>query len=589
MLSQNSKNGFTVKAFQGDAKTMLTFNMTKQQSKSLAGFTIQCKPENIQPYFLLNELHFEKTTGYAQNKLEPQNSTLNSPIQSFRWVHVPGNYHQQGIPVYGNYTYIVTSRYFDSKGLLKTIDNSLSVEVTILVQPFTKGNIQISFTRGFVQSQAFVHHFGEDALLKPKKYDLTFNTNQPAGKNNTGKEYSFADEYKWSGFTARNTIFELLNEVKNNPELSLNVMAYDLNEPDIVQTFLDLAKEGRIKIILDNASLHHNSKNSKPEDLFEDAFIKSLPENSKPEDYMIRGHFNRFQHNKIFILKKGDAALKVLTGSTNFSITGLYVNSNHVLVMNDSNIAGKYAQSFNEAWNDHLNNHSFADSEIATQTFEFSGNNLPNMNITFSPHDDSFSLTRLTDISNRVNQEKNSVLFAVMDTDETVKGPISKTLIDLHKNQKVFSYGISDSKTDIYLYKPGTGSGIKVTGLPGTTLLPPPFDKEKSISLGHQIHHKFIVCGFNTDNAVVWCGSSNLAQGGEDNNGDNLIEINDQDIATIFAIEAFSLVDHFLFRNKFTTKKMKTGSKPIYLFDNDDWTKKYFDPKDMYYQERVLF
>lgn len=589
MLSQNSKNGFTVKAFRGDAKTMLAFNITKQQSKNLAGFTIQCKPENIQPYYLLNELHFEKTTGYAQNKLEPQSSTLNSPIQSFRWVHVPGNYHQQGTPFYGNYTYTVTPRYFDGKGLLKAIDNSLAVDVVILVQPFTKGSIQISFTRGFVQSQAFVHHFGKDALLKPKKYDLTFDTNQQAGKNSTGKEYSFADEYEWSGFTARNTIFEFLNEVKNNPNFSINVMAYDLNEPDIVQIFLDLAKEGRIKIILDNASLHHNSKNLKPEDIFEEAFIKALPGNSNSEDYIIRGHFNRFQHNKVFILKKENATLKVLTGSTNFSITGLYVNSNHVIVVNDSGIADKYAQSFNEAWNGHLNNRSFAGSETATQTFEFSGNGLPDMNITFSPHNDSFSLKRLTDISARVNKEKSSVLFAVMDTDETVKGPISKTLIDLHKNQKIFSYGISDSKSDIFLYKPGTGSGIKVTGLPGTTLLPPPFDKEKSISLGHQIHHKFIVCGFNTDEAVVWCGSSNLAQGGEDNNGDNLIEINDRDIATVFAIEAFILVDHFLFRNKFIIKKTKAGPGSIYLFDNDEWAKKYFDPKDLYYQERILF
>ena len=35
---------------------------------------------------------------------------------------------------------------------------------------------------------------------------------------------------------------------------------------------------------------------------------------------------------------------------------------------------------------------------------------------------------------------------------------------------------------------------------------------------GHQVHHKFLVCGFNGSNPVVYCGSSNLAVGGEKSN-----------------------------------------------------------------------
>ena len=49
-----------------------------------------------------------------------------------------------------------------------------------------------------------------------------------------------------------------------------------------------------------------------------------------------------------------------------------------------------------------------------------------------------------------------------------------------------------------------------------------------SIGSGHQIHHKFVVCGFNGDDPVVYCGSSNLALGGEQHNGDNLLEIHDR-------------------------------------------------------------
>lgn len=583
MLSQNSKKGFTVKAYQGDAKTLLAFNLTQQLSKNLAGFTIACTPGPGKPYYLYNMLQFADATVHTQNKTEPAYSTINAPIQKFRWLHVPGNYHQDNKVFFGNYVYTATPRYFDKDNHLLAIDLSLSVAVTIEVRPFVKESVELGFTRGFVQSQAFAHHFGIKALFKPKSYKLTFDTSQVAGKDSNGKPYTYKDEYDWSGFTARVKVFELLQEVKNDTSLNLEVFAYDFNEPDIINIFLELAKQKRIRVILDNAPLHHDSKNSKPEDQFETAF------RAIAKDDILRGHFTRFQHNKVFIVKKGNNAVKVLAGSTNFSVTGIYANSNHVIIFKDPAVAKTYADVFDEAWNDKTNNKAFSGSALANKNFNFKGNGLPDMNITFSPHTDAFSLARLTEIADRVNKEKSSVLFAIMDTDPTVKGPISPTLKKLHSRQDIFSYGITDSSTDIFLYKSNTKGGIKVTGKPGQTLLPAPFDTEKSITIGHQIHHKFIVCGFNTPDAVLWCGSSNLAQGGEDENGDHLIEIHDQDIATAFAIEAIALVDHFIFRDKFGAKNKTTKPKPMILPSDDSWTKKYFNKKDLYYQDRLLF
>jgi hypothetical protein len=211
------------------------------------------------------------------------------------------------------------------------------------------------------------------------------------------------------------------------------------------------------------------------------------------------------------------------------------------------------------------------------------------MSITFSPHVTSFALSTLTNIANRIGAEKSSVLFAIMDIDPTVNGPVIPAIINLHKQQKIFSYGISDSVKTISLYKPNTKNGIQVTGKPGTTQLPPPFDKEVTVGIGHQVHHKFIVCGFNTINAVVWFGSSNLAEGGEEQNGDNLIEIHDQDIATVFAIEALALVDHFLFRDTFTSKGQNSKPKPLILQTNDSWAAKFFNTNDLHAEERLLF
>jgi hypothetical protein len=118
------------------------------------------------------------------------------------------------------------------------------------------------------------------------------------------------------------------------------------------------------------------------------------------------------------------------------------------------------------------------------------------------------------------------------------------------------------------------------------------------------VHHKFVVCGFNGSQPVVYCGSSNLAEGGESNNGDNLLAIYDGDIATVFAIEALSLVDHFNFLDSVATRserKNKHKKEPHYsksqaaldagwyLNTTDAWTQKFFDPKDLHYMDRKLF
>src|SRR4029077_10755904 len=98
-----------------------------------------------------------------------------------------------------------------------------------------------------------------------------------------------------------------------------------------------------IRIILDNASLHHDNANSKKEDLFEKEFAKTLTSATKEGAAILRGKFKRYAHDKVFIVFDEDGPLKVLTGSTNFSITGLYVNSNHVLIFNDREVTKAYA------------------------------------------------------------------------------------------------------------------------------------------------------------------------------------------------------------------------------------------------------
>ncbi|BAV07175.1 PLD-like domain-containing protein [Filimonas lacunae] len=590
-----TKTSLTVNILRGDAKVLIACNLDKKDITNLAGFTIQCQPEGMTAYYLFNKLQFPDVNGHARVAKEPAQSSVNAPIQKFRWLHVPGGVHQLNGVIYGKYTYTVTPRYFD-KGKLLPIDKQLSVTVKTVVAPFEKNNIQLGFTRGFVQSQAFVNHFGLQALFKPKDNPLLFDTTQQAGINNEGQPYSFLDEYNWSGFTARQKIFGVLEEVLKNKNLQLDVFAYDLNETDILKHFITLAGQGRIRIILDDAPLHHDTKDPKPEDEFEKAFRKADKkqlEGGKKVSSIIRGNFSRFQHNKVMLVSKGKqrTPVKVVSGSTNFSTTGMYVNSNHIIVFNDANITALYQQLFNEAWNTQTKTAEFLKSVLPTQEFVFKGKAQPYTAITFAPHTSEQALTNLNKIVDRMNAETNSILFAVMGTDPKTTGPVAPALIELNKRTNIFSCGITDSDNGLTFYKPSATTGIRVTGKPGKTLLPPPFNQEKSVGIGHQVHHKFIVCGFNTPNAVVWLGSSNLALGGEMANGDNLIEIRDKDIATVFALEALALVDHFQFRNAFPAPEKKTNTLPptFSLSTDGKWARSYYQKNDLHCVDRELF
>jgi len=466
----------------------------------------------------------------------------------------------------------VTPRYFDGKGTLLALDATKSVAVTVPVGPFVSGSLKLGFTRGYMQSQAYVRDFGPRAPLQPSGRGLEFGTSTQAGTNPAGAAVTFQQIYEFMGATAREQIFDILNEVLNDATLHLDVFAYDLNEPDVVAAFLMLGKQGRIRIILDSASLHIPTMvKGKMTSPLEAAFQTAYQASAKDPTTLKRGCFARFSHDKVLIVSKGGVAQKVLTGSTNFSVTGVCVNANHVLVFDDAAVAAEYTKLFEESWTvlttakvSPAEAAAFAAKPLATTAFTPKVAGVGSIAINFSPHTTADATRLLKGIANRVTAEgsatKGSVLFAVMEMTTSVS-PVCDALNAVHATQTVFSYGISDDPKGIALYAPGSKTGVLVTGKPSLGLLPPPFAAVPSIGLGHEIHDKFVVCGINGPDPVVWCGSSNLVTGGEEENGDNLLEIHDADVAMTFAIEALRLVDHYNFLDGYAKTPGTTAPK----------------------------
>ena len=70
------------------------------------------------------------------------------------------------------------------------------------------------------------------------------------------------------------------------------------------------------------------------------------------------------------------------------------------------------------------------------------------------------------------------------------------------------------------------------------------------------------------DNPTVFTGSSNLAEGGEQANGDSLIMIEDQALASIYAIEALKIFDHYAYRDRMKSATAADAVSPFKILSS---------------------
>src|SRR5437867_702717 len=349
----NSKTGVSVRAYQGDAMTLLAFDLDESKTENFAGFSVRITPGPRKPYYLTNLLTYPAGI-LKKNNIKPENahSTFFSPIQKFRWVHVPATFHQIQEPFYGTYKYEVTPRYMANE-ILQPLDHSLTVPVKIDVGPYQSGDFQIGFTRGFVESQAYTNHFGNNNKVRPNKTDLVFDIKAKSGSakrkehgQDVMEDYTFEDQHVWLGWQARARIIEFLDETLADDTLTLDVFAFDLDEPVVCDKLIRLAEEGRLRVLLDNSKTHSVT------DAFENKFEALFNQKRKAHSAIFRGRFQSLAHSKVFIQKRTttNKAIKVLTGSTNFSTNGVYINANHVIIFNNRNVATLYAQVFDASF-----------------------------------------------------------------------------------------------------------------------------------------------------------------------------------------------------------------------------------------------
>ncbi|XQS17728.1 hypothetical protein ACJ6TS_04020 [Citrobacter telavivensis] len=564
-------NGFHFKLWRGERMVLLGFDVDEPEP-DFVGFAVKVWPPNSKKYTCLkNRIAFDYTNAKVTG--DRLFDTSIAPLQRFRWIDFPWQ------PVAGIYRYQATKMHMEPDGSLR---EGITLETSIELSPVTYDDIvDIGFTRNFASSQAYRDQFNNNADIIPGQDEdgLNFKLRDDV-KNNRGETV-----YDWLGFEAKTLIDTFIQEVLDNPELRLDFMAYDLNLPDLVEKLEAIGP--RLRAVIDDSS-----KKDKETGILEGHGAKNSSESLVSERLAVAGaqvtrtRFFNLQHHKVLIQRdKQNQAVKVLCGSTNFSFRGLYIQANNVLVFHSSGVAASFGQMFDKAFTEPK---AFRHSPLSQSIQTIKHANGPTINVSYSPHR-ATSLS-LEPVVNAINQASSSVFYSIAFLNNMRESPVGVALAEL-LNRPVFSYGTVNTAGELQVVKPdGTLAVADFAYL--AKKAPEPFRTEWAGGKGINIHHKFVVTDFNLASAKVFTGSSNLAPSGEKNNGDHLIMIEDQKIATAYVIEAIRVFDHLQFRQRMQGAgdvQVLKLLKPTAITGQPAWFTRFYIADSQAKNDRLLF
>ena len=518
---KNAKALFTMKLHRGEGMTLIAMNWrTGQPPLDFVGFAIEYQePGGGKYYALNNRLGFLDSAG----NVDPTTlSTLQSPIQKFRWVHFPRNAN-----LAGDFEYRVTPMFMDGAvQLSKGESQGAPIQLARETYP---GVANVTFTRGFVSSQAFVDRYEKDGPINTL---VPTRAAQGLGFDPTHPDSDAA--LAWMGFEARAAILDTLDRAIAD-EAEVRVIAYDLNLPEIVERLEKLGPS--LKVIIDDSKGHGGTGSAETE--AEGRLVASAGRGN-----VLRQHMGSLQHNKT-IAVNGPSVKTVVCGSTNLSWRGFFVQANNALILTGQAPVDIFLEAF-DAYFDGAKNDVTGFGAAASADWKSLGLNGIDAQVSFSPH--GAANAKLDEVAEDIKGATSSLLYSLAFLYES-PGAVRNAIEAVTAGKDVFVYGISDKKV---------GGGLDVQNPDGNVApvyatqlsenVPEPFKSEPSGGGGTRMHHKFVVIDFDKPTARVYLGSYNFSTPADLRNGENLVLVKDQRIAVSYMIEALSLFDHYSFR-----------------------------------------
>jgi hypothetical protein len=517
----NDKAPFTLKLHRGEGMTLVAMNWkSAQPPQDFVGFAIEYQePGGSQYYPLNNRLGFLDAAG----NVDPAAlSTLQSPIQKFRWVHFPRN-----ADLAGDFKYRVTPMFMDAEDKLSGGEpQQVAIQLARETYP---GIANVTFTRGFVSSQAFVDRYIKDGPINTLVAPLA-----AGGLDFTSTHPDSAAALAWMGFEARAVILETLDQAIAD-KAEVRVIGYDFNLPEIVDRLEKLGSS--LKIIIDDSKGHGGAGTAETE--AEGRLVASAGRAN-----VLRQHMGSLQHNKT-IAVNGATVKKVVCGSTNLSWRGFFVQANNAFVLTGQTAVDLFFAAFDNYFNGAKNDVAGFGAKPSADWNDLGLAGI-DAKVAFSPH--NAANAKLGGIATDIKTNTtSSLLYSLAFLYET-PGVVRDAIKAVTDDKNLFVYGISDKKVGGLDVQDPSGNVAPVFAAELGADVPEPFKSEPSGGMGTRMHHKFTVIDFDKPTARVYLGSYNFSTPADLKNGENLVIVRDRRIAVSYMIEALSLFDHYSFR-----------------------------------------
>jgi len=563
----------------GDHTCLVWLPSDHQPIKDCLGFAIERIRKDSTGKEQTDYLH--GFAGFTDNDtLDPKHPALFKPLQRYMWWDYmvdPGDVVQYSvIPVVG--------KDKDHLSLDTSLASPLTEKMTVTGQ--STEHMSAYFNKGIVAAQ-----WVSRAMAK-----------EPKGSSIQKLAATPGDPMRnaLSGLLRPN-ITSLLAAAKKAGG-KIYALLYELNDPELIQALIAFGQD--CNLILGNGAF-------KPPQNDENAAVRAqLKSKIRVFDRIVSsGHF---AHNKVVVVCDSNSKpLQVLTGSTNWTSSGLCTQANNGLIIDDAAVA----QDYLDAWNRiHAAGNAFPPNLITAnstaKTFQVDGCSVTPWHVptsqaqdldyarklinnakegilflffnpgTFQPDDTPERWTLLQNILNRHHQENN----AFYNPNLYIKGVVNQDIPYLttdtppQKNQKTTKVPVASMDPTTAAHPVALFSnGVEPPDRLGHDVLIPDNIKTQFHDWAQEllragivnIHSKVIVLDPFGQNPVVMTGSHNLGFKASSKNDDNLIIIEGNGpLAAAYAINIIAIFQSYSWNSY--VEAHRQDPKVWHGLENDD-------------------
>jgi phosphatidylserine/phosphatidylglycerophosphate/cardiolipin synthase-like enzyme len=560
----------------GDHTCLVWLTSDQKPIQDCRGFTIH-KTLTASAGANAVESYLHGFVGFSDaDKLDP-NAPWKFPVQRFMWWDygvAPGNVVQYSVvPVCGS----------DKDHLALSQANASAQTPPMTITGQTSAHLSAYFNKGIVSSQ------------------WVSRVLQAVGKN-----AKLGDLIKQPGTQLRNALsgllrpqlLELLDDVKKNGG-QIYAALYELNDPELIPALQGLGK--KCHLILANGAF-----NSKKPDENKDVREKLRPIVDLHDRLVAQGHF---AHNKfVVVCDSAGKPQRVLSGSTNWTMTGLCTQANNGLIVDDPNLA----QFFLNEWNllkaaGSAYPPSLAQANGKLNSFPVDGGTITQW---FAPTDKGEDLDYARKL---INGAEQGILFLFFNpgvfepAEKAEQWTLLQNIVTRHQegspnyNPGLYIHGVVNQEID-GLTTEGTGkpnehaaldpanpSPVKLFADGNSAPTPVTFEsmipsaikdafhnwQTEVMNQGVHVHSKVVVIDPFGKKPVVITGSHNLGYKASTKNDDNMVIVEgNAPLAAAYAINIIAIYQAYRW-NTYVTNHAKNPQAWHGLVDDPHWQDSY--------------